>query len=230
MRFSHLLGCYTLLSVALVGSDALSPEVYRKYVLPDTPMPKAIKESLITENPFRRRYDAPVSLENPFRCRYDAPVSLENPFRRRYDAPSSEDDQTNNLNDNPFLALAFLQNNLNQGAEMTLHFTNNNNLRSMLLPREIADSVPFSSTNIPQIYNHFLIKSNSMEAEDMKQMLKDCENKDNESEEVTYCATSLESMVDFATINLGKNVKAISTEVINGKESALSHKYKILSN
>lgn len=106
---------------------------------------------------------------------------------------------------------------------MSLHFTKNEQ-KASFLPKKVADSIPFSSNKLPQIYNEFSVKPDSMEAETMKQTLNECENKGIEGEE-KYCATSLESMVDFSTKKLGKNVKAISTEV-NAKESPLQ-KYKI---
>ena len=46
----------------------------------------------------------------------------------------------------------------------------------------------------------------------MKKTIKECEEKGVNGEE-KYCATSLESMVDFVTSKLGKNLQAISTAV-----------------
>ncbi|CAK7353374.1 unnamed protein product [Dovyalis caffra] len=67
---------------------------------------------------------------------------------------------------------------------------------------------------LPEIYSEFSVKPGSMEAEVMKDTIQECENPGIRGEE-KYCATSLESMIDFSTSNLGKNVKAISTEVEN---------------
>ncbi|KAJ0784865.1 putative BURP domain-containing protein [Helianthus annuus] len=128
------------------------------------------------------------------------------------------------LKDNPNVAMFFLENDLHQGKEMNLHFTKNDK-KATFLPRKIADSIPFSSNKLPQIYDEFSVKPDSMEAEIMKQTLNECESTGIEGEE-KYCATSLESMVDFSTTKLGKNVKAISTEV-SSKESTPLQKYKI---
>ncbi|KAF5823859.1 putative BURP domain-containing protein [Helianthus annuus] len=128
------------------------------------------------------------------------------------------------LKDNPNIAMFFLENDLHQGKEMNLHFTKNDQ-KATFLPRKIADSIPFSSNKLPQIYDEFSVKTDSMEAEIMKQTLNECESTGIEDEE-KYCATSLESMVDFSTTKLGKNVKAISTEV-SAKESTPLQKYKI---
>lgn len=46
----------------------------------------------------------------------------------------------------------------------------------------------------------------------MKNTIEECEEKVTDGEE-TYCATSLESMVDFSTSKLGKNVDVVSTVV-----------------
>ncbi|KAF5823807.1 putative BURP domain-containing protein [Helianthus annuus] len=122
---------------------------------------------------------------------------------------------------------------------MNLYFTKNDQ-KATFLPREIADSIPFSSNKLPQIYNEFSVNPDSVEAKIMKQTLEECEKPSNEGEE-RYCATSLESMVDFSipntdkvqtqvhqhsTTRLGKKVKVISTEV-NTKESTLVGMYKI---
>ncbi|MFS7909019.1 putative BURP domain-containing protein [Helianthus anomalus] len=66
-----------------------------------------------------------------------------------------------------------------------------------------------------------------MEAKMMKQTIDICEQKGVEGEEI-FCATSLESMIDFATTKLGKEVKALSTEVY-AKDATPSQNYKIES-
>ncbi|KAI7743634.1 hypothetical protein M8C21_012056 [Ambrosia artemisiifolia] len=284
MKFSLIHVC-TLLLVALVGSHAVTPEVYWKSVLPNSPMPKSIKDLLYTEwndekstavgvgkggvsvhtgkqgkrtdvgvgkggvgvhtgKPGKRtdvgvgkggvgvhtgkpgkRTDVGVGKGgvNVRTGHKGKPVYVgvhkgPNPFEYNYAA--SEDQ----LKDNPNVALFFQEQDLHQGKEMNLHFTKNNE-KATFLPRKIADEIPFSSNKLPQIYEEFSVKLDSMEAEMMKQTLNECESTSIEGEE-KYCATSLESMVDFSTTKLGKNVKAISTEV-SAKESTPLQKYKI---
>ncbi|GLT55462.1 hypothetical protein SLA2020_285810 [Shorea laevis] len=48
----------------------------------------------------------------------------------------------------------------------------------------------------------------------MKNTIDECEQPEIQGED-RHCATSLESMIDFSTSKLGKNVNAISTEVEN---------------
>ncbi|MFS7909031.1 putative BURP domain-containing protein [Helianthus anomalus] len=284
MKFFLLHVC-TLLSVALVGSHALTPEVYWKSVLPNSPMPKSIKDLLYTEwndekstavgvgkggvsvhtgKPGKRtdvgvgkggvgvhtgkpgkgtdvgvgkggvgvhtgkpgkRTDVGVGKGGvEVHTRHKGkPVYVgvhkgPDPFVYLYAA--SEDQ----LKDNPNVTMFFQENDLHQGKEMKLHFTKNDQ-KATFLPRKIADSIPFSSNKLPQIYDEFSVKPDSMEAEIMKQTLNECESTGIEGEE-KYCATSLESMVDFSTTKLGKNVKAISTEV-SAKESTPLQKYNI---
>ncbi|KAJ0613069.1 putative BURP domain-containing protein [Helianthus annuus] len=272
MKFFLLL-VFTLFSVALVGSHAVTPEVYWKSVLPNSPMPKSIKDLLYSEwndekstagksgvgvhtykgkplyfdvqnvpgfhTSFLNRYTeaasekaASVSFLNryteaasektaSFLNRYTEAASEKAvSFLNRYTEAASE----NQLKDNPNAALFFFENDLHLGKEMNLYFTKNDQ-KATFLPREIADSIPFSSNKLPQIYNEFSVNPGSMEAKVMKQTLEECEKPSNEGEE-RYCATSLESMVDFSTTRLGKKVKVISTEV-NTKESTLVGKYKI---
>ncbi|CAI9267916.1 unnamed protein product [Lactuca saligna] len=227
MKF-NVLNVYTLFSLALVASHAVNPDVYWKSVLPNSPMPKAIKELVqTTESSEENNTEVGVGEDGvavhtgkPGK-QTDVGVGYgygHNPFNYNYAA--SEDQ----LKDNPNVAVFFLENDLHQGTEMKLHFTKDDK-KSTFLPRQVAESIPFSSNKLPQIYNQFSIKSGSVEAHDMKQTLSECENKGIQDEE-KYCATSLESMVDFSTSKLGKNVKAISTEV-NAKESTPLQKYTI---
>ncbi|XP_076932269.1 BURP domain protein RD22-like isoform X1 [Bidens hawaiensis] len=305
MKFFLVYVC-TLLSVALIGSHAVTPEAYWKSKLPNSPMPNSIKDLLNTEwndekstavgvgkggvsvhtgKPGKRtdvgvgkggvgvhtgspgkgtnvgvgkggvgvhtgspgkgtnvgvgkggvgvhtgkpgkRTDVGVGkggvqvhTGHKGKPVYVGVTKGPNPFVYNYAA--SEDQ----LKDNPNVALFFLENDLHQDAEFNLHFTKNDQ-KSTFLPRKIADSIPFSSNKLPQIYDEFSVKPDSVEAEMMKQTLNECENTGINGEE-KYCATSLESMVDFSTTKLGKNVRAISTEV-NAKFSTCPlQKYKI---
>lgn len=115
------------------------------------------------------------------------------------------------LHDNPHVALFFLAREMHQGEKMNLHFVKSTS-EATFLPRQVAKTVPFSSTQLPEILNRFSVKPDSMEAEIMKKTIKECEEKGIKGEE-KYCATSLESMIDFSTSKLGKKVHAISTEV-----------------
>ncbi|KAJ0030517.1 hypothetical protein Pint_12784 [Pistacia integerrima] len=124
-----------------------------------------------------------------------------------YNYAASEDQ----LHDDPNVALFFLEKDMKVGTEMNLHFTENSNTAT-LLPRQVSKSIPFSSEKLPEIMNRFSVKPGSVEAEIMQNTIKNCEEPSIKGEE-KYCATSLESMIDFSTSKLGKGVQAFSTEV-----------------
>lgn len=134
-----------------------------------------------------------------------------NPFAYQYAATKTQ------LQDNQTVALFFQEKDLKPGTKMNLQFTKTT-LGAPLLPRKVVESIPFSSEKMPEILSRFDVAPKSKEAEIMKETIKECEAKGIEGEE-KYCATSLESMVDYATSKLGKDVDAISTYV--GKEKKM---------
>ncbi|XP_010249743.1 PREDICTED: BURP domain protein RD22 [Nelumbo nucifera] len=139
------------------------------------------------------------------------------PFLYKYAA--SEDQ----LRDDPNVALFFMEKDLNAGTKMNLRFTKTTS-GATFLPRQVADTIPFSSKALPQILRQFSVEPQSEEAELMKNTLEDCEMPAMEGED-KLCATSLESMVDFSTSKLGKHVVAMSTEV--DKENTKRQQYTI---
>jgi hypothetical protein len=129
------------------------------------------------------------------------------PFIYVYDASEIQ------LHYKPIVALFFLEKDLHHGTKLNLQFTKNaSNYEAKFLPREVANSIPFSSNKLECILDKFSIKKGSKEAEIMKNTISQCEVKGIKGEE-KLCVTSLESMVDFTTSKLGRNVEAISTEV-----------------
>ncbi|CAN6540083.1 hypothetical protein C1H46_021917 [Malus baccata] len=141
------------------------------------------------------------------------------PFNYVYAATETQ------LHQDPNVAIFFLEKDMRPGTTMTLHFTTNSNTQTFV-PRETAESIPFSSNKLPEIFNQFSVKSGSVEADIIKGTIQECENPAIRGEE-KYCATSLESMIDFSTSKLGGgNVRAVSTEA--GKGATLQ-KYTITS-
>ncbi|KAJ9555881.1 hypothetical protein OSB04_010495 [Centaurea solstitialis] len=111
-----------------------------------------------------------------------------------------------------------------RGKRMNLHFTKTT---TPFLPRKVADTIPFSSRKLPEIYVCFGIKPDTVASETIKRPLSECEHEGMEGEE-TYCATSLASMLDFATSKLGNKVRTILTE-LNARETTtpILQKYTI---
>ncbi|XP_027355142.1 BURP domain protein RD22-like [Abrus precatorius] len=138
------------------------------------------------------------------------------PFLYSYAATKTQ------LHDNPNVALFFLEKDLHPGTKFDLHFTKTSN-QATFLPRQVSDSIPFSSNKVEDIFNKLSVKPDSEEAKTMKNTINECEENGIKGEE-KYCATSLESMVDFSTSKLGNNVEVVSTEV--DKETGLQ-KYAV---
>ncbi|KAI3468241.1 hypothetical protein Pfo_024904 [Paulownia fortunei] len=136
------------------------------------------------------------------------------PFNYLYAATETQ------LQENPNVALFFLEKDLHAGKKMNLQFSKTTN-EATFLPRQVADSIPFSSNKLPEILNKFSVKPSSDEAEVMKKTIKECEETGIKGEE-KLCATSLESMVDFSTSKLGKDLKAVSTNAENGQKKEYS--------
>ncbi|XP_056166317.1 BURP domain protein RD22-like isoform X2 [Syzygium oleosum] len=132
------------------------------------------------------------------------------PFIYNYAASETQ------LRDARNVALFFLEKDLKPGTTMTLHFTKTSD-SAAFLPCEEAKTLPFSSDKLPDIQDHFSLKPGSVEAEIMKDTIKECEEAGIKGEE-KYCTTSLESMIDYTKSKLGNNVKAISTEVNKGTQ------------
>ncbi|CAL4947578.1 unnamed protein product [Urochloa decumbens] len=130
------------------------------------------------------------------------------PFIYNYAATETQ------LHDDPSVALFFQEKDLHAGKKVTVQFTNTEGAGgAKFLPRSEAEAIPFSSEKAPEILTRFSVRPDSVEAAEMEQTLRDCEAPAAEGER-KVCATSLESMVDFATSSLGtSHVRAASTVV-----------------
>ena len=132
------------------------------------------------------------------------------PFDYRYAASDTQ------LHQNPNSTIFFFEKNLRPGAKMPLFFTKNSSPAATFLPRPAAESIPFSSEKLPEILSRLSVEPGSVSASAMGRTLKVCEEPPVQGEKRT-CATSLESMIDFATASLAtRHVRAVSTEVGDG--------------
>jgi hypothetical protein len=227
--FNNLPLIFALFTVAIVVNDAaLTSELYWNKVLPGTSMPKAIRESLNPESiqnkstsavgpnaAFSLKYAA---AETSLKDVYDVPVGKARNKRTqifytriKYKIKYGHAAAETALKDAPNVSLFFLETDLVPGKTFNLQFIRAGSPVSFM-PREMADSIPFSSHNLTYILHWFSIKPESEKANTMKDTITLCEEP-GMSGEKKYCATSLESMIDFSTKILGKknNVKAVST-------------------
>uniref|UniRef100_A0A0D9WE03 BURP domain-containing protein n=1 Tax=Leersia perrieri TaxID=77586 RepID=A0A0D9WE03_9ORYZ len=109
----------------------------------------------------------------------------------------------------------FLEKDLFPGSKMTLMFTRAT-ASAPLLPRGRADAVPFASDRLDEILSMLSVPAGSPAADAMRATLAKCEAAPLPGE-VKRCATSLESMVEFAAAGLGtRDVHAVSTELMGG--------------
>ncbi|XP_062108850.1 BURP domain-containing protein 17-like [Humulus lupulus] len=97
----------------------------------------------------------------------------------------------------------FIPNDLSAKKVMALHFPIEDHSR--FLPKEVADSIPFSISQLPNLLQLFSIIKGSSEAKDMEETIRDCRIKPIDGE-IKSCATSLESMVEFVRGILGSRV------------------------
>ncbi|KAL9354430.1 hypothetical protein Peur_052400 [Populus x canadensis] len=81
-----------------------------------------------------------------------------------------------------------------------------------LISREEANSIPFSLAKLPYLLEFFSLSKESPQAKAMEYTLTQCELELMEGE-TKFCATSLESMLDFAQATFGSEtqVKALTT-------------------
>ncbi|XP_028787626.1 BURP domain protein RD22-like [Neltuma alba] len=171
--------------VAITHAALPTPELYWKSMLPTTPMPKSIADLLHPPHEYCDRGKA-ISCHRP--CPGPAPFELV-----YYGRPQGNFETK--LQRNPNTARLFLEKDLKAGHKMNFFFTRSSK-KASFLPRQVVKSIPFSSTKV------YLAKKT----------IKQCEEPAITGEE-KYCATSLESMLDYTIMKLGRNVQALSTDV-----------------
>ncbi|KAB5534435.1 hypothetical protein DKX38_017521 [Salix brachista] len=109
---------------------------------------------------------------------------------------------------------------------MRFRFTNSGTKVSFL-PRLVAESIPFSSDKIPEILKYFALDVNSKEARVIRDEIGGCEDPNMEGEE-KFCATSLESLIDFSVERLGRNVRVLSTDAGKKQEYTVSARARMI--
>ncbi|XP_050363033.1 uncharacterized protein LOC126781948 isoform X2 [Argentina anserina] len=99
---------------------------------------------------------------------------------------------------------------------------------SRFLPKETADSIPFSTSQLPHLLQLFSTPRDSRDGKHMAWTLDQCELKPIKGE-TKFCATSLESMMDFVQqiIGSGVNFNILST-THPITSTAITQKYTIL--
>ncbi|XP_021803299.1 BURP domain protein RD22-like isoform X2 [Prunus avium] len=216
----HLPLIFALLSLAAVAlanhAAQPAPQLYWNSVLLNTQMPRAISELL---HPDSTNEEKSTNIMNAVgNGKPTDLIPLGAGYGIQYDRLTDNELHYKNV------TLYFFEKDIRPGATMNFQFPRNSNTATFL-PRKSAQSIPFSSNKLSEIFNHFSAKPTSVEAKTIKKTIEVCEAPGIKGEE-KYCATSLESMVDFSTSKLRtRNVQAISTEVLEKGATMSMHKY-----
>jgi hypothetical protein len=115
-------------------------------------------------------------------------------------------------------------NDLHVGKAISIHVpTRDPSSLPHFLPREEADSIPFSVKEFSNLLQLFSISQHSPQAKAIKSTLDVCESKP--ILEVKFCATSLESMVDSVRAIFGSQApfKALSTTRFTKSDTLLQN-------
>jgi len=130
----------------------------------------------------------------------------------------------------PSSMIFFTMKDLKVGKTMPVYFPKRDPLTSPhLLPREEADSIPFSLKQLPHLLEFFSFSPDSPQAKAIEDTLRHCEREPIKGE-TKLCATSLESMLDFAGAVLGKfqpHFQVLTTSHLT-KSTTLFQTYTIL--
>ncbi|KAL8540252.1 hypothetical protein ACS0TY_001730 [Phlomoides rotata] len=131
----------------------------------------------------------------------------------------------------PAAIVFFLLEDLKLGNTMPVYFPNRalSDSFANLLPKEEADSIPFSSQQFHHLLHRFSFSPDSPQAVAMRDTLEECDRKPIKGE-TKFCATSMESMSGFLQTIFGSNtrIKPLSTTHIRRSDGALLQKYTIM--
>ncbi|XVE48667.1 hypothetical protein DITRI_Ditri01bG0020900 [Diplodiscus trichospermus] len=144
--------------------------------------------------------------------------------RNHLQQPSTAMDHTD-----PSLNIFFRIDDLKVGKTMSIYLPSKDFSASPhLLSREEASSIPFSSAHLPQLLGFFSFSKGSRQAKAMEYTLKQCEFEPTNGE-ITFCATSLESMLDFArsVFGLDAQLQVLTTTFLR-KPDVFLQNYTIL--
>eukprot|EP00252_Welwitschia_mirabilis_P014414 TRINITY_DN3167_c0_g1_i1.p1 TRINITY_DN3167_c0_g1~~TRINITY_DN3167_c0_g1_i1.p1 ORF type:complete len:386 (+),score=-14.04 TRINITY_DN3167_c0_g1_i1:53-1210(+) len=133
-------------------------------------------------------------------------VGPNNPFSYDYAAGD-------NKTADPSLSVFLLREDLRVGKRLNLQLRNADDAATAyFLPRAVSEAIPFSSEKLSVAMKKLGVEPQAETAEAMKETLAECERPAVVGEK-KFCATSLESMVDFARSSLNaQHVEAMVTD------------------
>lgn len=159
--------------------------------------------------------------------------SMDYDHRHGENDSSEHDHPASHINHMDHASMVFFTlNDLKVGKTIPVYFPKKDPSKSPhLLPKDEADSIPFSLEQLPYLLQFFSFSQDSPQAKAMESTLKECETNPIKGE-TKFCATSLESMLDFARKIFGLkkyyyNLKIVATEHLT-KSSTHFQNYTIL--
>lgn len=187
-------------------------------------------EDLVDDDEIANRYNVLrlPSMDSDLHSEDDSSVhqhaKVENHVGESHAHPSSHMDHMDRS-----VLVFFTLNDLKVGKSMPIYFPKKDPSKSPhFLPRDEADSIPFSLKELPNLLQLFSFLQDSPQAKAMEATLRECET-DAIKGETKFCATSLESMLDFARSIFGLNSRfKILTTAYLTKSSTLFQNYTIL--
>ncbi|KAF3615905.1 putative LRR receptor-like serine/threonine-protein kinase EFR-like [Capsicum annuum] len=160
----------------------------------------------------------------------------ENWLLHKQKGNEDNDEQVKKENEHIHSSFFFLMDDLKIGKTKTISFQKRKKLISSpsnsryFFPKEAADSIPFSSKELPNVLQRFSLSKNSPQAKSMEDTLRVCEDSPIKGE-TKYCATSAEAMLNYVQGIMGgkTQVEALSTKTYFSKDLIRPQNYTILA-
>lgn len=206
------------------GEEGVHVNVGKTPVKAPTPAPKGKGKGVgVSVNPpVKGKGGGGVSVSTPGKG-VGVHVGTKSPFDYNYAADAQ-------LLADPSLSMFLLEKDLHSGTRVSLRLVQENNpdaQKTQFLPRGVAEKIPFSSEKLSVALQQLDVAQDSDLALAMKDTLQECESPGIKGES-KYCATSLESMIDYSMSRLGsKRVTVLATNVPKTSKS-VKQEYTIM--
>ncbi|KAF8758064.1 hypothetical protein HU200_010724 [Digitaria exilis] len=136
----------------------------------------------------------------------------DTPFSYSYKAPGEHHHHEDVASATSKTTVVFFhEESVRVGERLAFHFPAASPAPLGLLPRNVADAIPFTTSSLPSVLSLLGVSPSSAQAAAMAETLRTCESP-TLSGEAKFCATSLEALVERATSALGtRDVRAVTS-------------------
>nr|CAB3481326.1 unnamed protein product [Digitaria exilis] len=139
----------------------------------------------------------------------------DTPFSYSYKAPGEHHHHKDVASATSKTTVFFHEESVRVGERLAFHFPAASPAPLGLLPRNVADAIPFTTSSLPSVLALLGVSPSSVQAAAMAETLRTCESSPTLSGgggEAKFCATSLEALVERATSALGtRDVRAVTS-------------------